>query len=228
MQVVSSSDLPEPRVGGVSRQESAEQPVRLAQKIKVWHLLIGLVVFSSLAVWQLRQNNITMLKLREAVVVADTETGDIDAVEPHLLRLGGFVLGHMNTSLAGPVELPGTYNKAVEAARKEAETSGTANGQVYKDAQVICENPNIPLTARAQCMQDYVLRNAPPGSDHKELVFPDKSLYSYNFRSPLWSLDWAGLFTSVSVLLASWVTMRTFRHWLEVAITRSLNSDPLE
>lgn len=157
-------------------------------------VLIGaLPILVALSIWLLRQNNLTMVELRQTVIKVDTETGDINKVEPHLVALGNYVLGHMNTDLGGPVELPGSYNTAVERAREKAEASGTASGEVYKKAQQRCENPNIPLTARAQCIQEYVLSNAAPGVDAKELEFPDKTLYSYSFAAPRWSADWAGL-----------------------------------
>ena len=201
---------------------------KIVQGVKIWHLVLLLSVLLPLTAWQLRLNNVRMVELRNEVVRVDSETGDINQVEPHLIALGNHVLNHMNTRLSGPIELPGSYNNAVEAARAEVEQSGTANGQVYRDAQDICERPTIPLTARAQCIQEYVLSNAVPGTDVKELVFPNKSLYSYNFSSPAISLDAAGILTFTTIILGLGVAAKVVLEFAIPFIRKSVANDPLE
>ena len=83
-----------------------------------------------------------------------------------------------------------------------------ADPQVYIDAQRICEDPNVVLTVRAQCIQDYVSANAPEGTDPEELEFPPKELYIYDFRSPSWSPDIAGWSIVISTVLAGVITGR--------------------
>ena len=170
----------------------------LHEKLRIWHFLILIIISVPLSGWLLRQNNLTMLELRDKVLQVDEETGDIAQIEPHIKELGNYILSHMNTN-TGLIYLPGAYNAEVERIRLEAEQSGSANGEIYAEAQRVCEDPNVLLTARAQCVQDYVIANAAPGTDAiTELRFPDVALFSYSFSSPRWSPDLAGL----SVLFA--------------------------
>lgn len=196
--------------------------------LRIRYVLMLFVLSVPLAAYLLRQNNLTMIELRETVLTVDEETGSIEEVQPHLIELGEYILSHMNTD-AGMIELPGSYNSEVERLRKRAERSGSANSRVYAQAQARCEDPNIPLTARAQCVQDYIVANAAPGTDPVlELELPDKALYSYSFSSPKWSADFAGfsvllsasLFTVLVILIAARVVMPFF--------SRMVENDPLE
>ena len=134
----------------------------------------------------------------------------------------------MNTRLAGPVELPGSYNAAVERERQAVAQSGTANGDVYRQAQAVCEKDSIPLTARAQCIQEYVISNAVPGTNVEELQFPNKALYSYNFSSPVLSLDIAGVFTIGALFFSAWLAVLLLHQYVLPRIRKSVDDDPLE
>lgn len=198
------------------------------EKIRIWQLLILLVILGSMSAWALRQNNLEMLILRDKVVAADIETGDIAKIAPYIEDLGSYVLGHMNASLGAPLELPGTYNIAVEEARKKVEQSGTANSAVYASAQTVCEQPNVLLTVRAQCIQDYVTTNAVPGTDVEELVFPPKELFSYSFISPLWSADFAGLSVLATAVAGLWVLTLIGVRVVAPRVNNWILKDPLE
>lgn len=170
-------------------------------KFKWWYFALAFLVTLPITAYLLRQNNLKMLELRDKVVAIDQKDGDIKKIEPALEELRDYVLTHMNASLPSPLELPGSFNVSVERARKKAEASGTANGDIYKQAQAQCERVEVPLSIRAECIQNYVTANAKPGSDVKPLDIPPKEQFVYNFVSPTWSFDHAGLMALVSSVL---------------------------
>lgn len=186
------------------------------------------ILFAGASVWLLRQNNLHMVHLRQEVIEIDAATGDINQVAPKLEELGNYVLNHMNTDMGSPLELPGTYNTAVEQIRKEVAASGSANSAVYAQAQQVCENPNVLLTVRAQCIQDYVTANAAPGTSVQNLEFPDKALYSYSFSSPTWSPDFAGFSVLITILSFIIVLLLLLSRALIPALSRWVDNDPLE
>ncbi|MDX1765859.1 MAG: hypothetical protein R3313_02810 [Candidatus Saccharimonadales bacterium] len=161
------------------------------RKIKAmdsWILVVLIVGFSALSIYGLRQNNLKMIELRDNLIAVDEADGDIDAA---LRELGDHITNHMNTRLNRPVELIHSYNRAVEAARADAEAS--TDSSIYRKAQQVCEDPSIPLTARAQCIQDYIDDNARPGENPQPLELPSKDFFTYDFAAPVWSFDLAGL-----------------------------------
>ena len=182
-----------------------------------------------LSAWLLRQNNLKMIELRDAVVLIDARTGDIKQIEPALLEFREFVLSHMNANLPNnkPLELPGSFNKAVDQARARASV-GDANQQVYQQAQAECEKLEIPLSVRAQCIQDYVLANAPAGEEPTLIEFPPKEQFSYNFISPRWSPDLAGLTVLISFFLGVVAVSKYLLDSVYPRITSSIQNDPLE
>lgn len=195
--------------------------------IKIWQLIIAVIILVPLSGYLLRQNNLRMLELRDKVVQIDQDTGDFEKVKPHLEKLGSYVMSHMNADL-DRLELPGLYNTAVERIRKEVARSGNVNSEIYRKAQQVCENPNVMLTVRAQCIQDYVTERAEPGTTVKQLEFPDKGLYTYSFASPEWSLDAAGL--SLLALVASALLLfgKLVRRFVFPGVNHWIDEDPLE
>ena len=200
----------------------------LFEKLKMWHFLVLFITSVPLTATLLRQNNLNAVQLRDDVLQVDEETGDIAKVAPVLEEYRRYVFNHMNTDL-GTIELPGTFNTAVEKLRLRAQQSGSANGEIYAEAQRECEDPNILLTARAQCVQDYVIANSAPGSDAiSEIDFPDKSLFSYSFASPRWSPDLAGfslLFSALSFTILSFLILT---RGIAPLLARVIDRDPLE
>jgi hypothetical protein len=186
------------------------------------------IITLPLAAYFLRQNNLGMVERRDDVIRIDQQTGDLSKVEPALNELRSYVLTHMNADLGAPVEFPGAYNKAVEEARRQAEGSGSANGEVYRRAQAACEDPSILLSARAQCIQDYVVDNAPPGSDAQALDFPPKELFSYSFLSPAWSFDLAGISVLLSLCVLAWLVYLVVTQLVIGKLADWVAADPLE
>ena len=161
--------------------------------------IIMLVFFGSLAVWQLRANNLKMLQLKQAVITADEQGGD---VEKALTDLRLFVYGHMNTRLRAPgsseppIQLINRYNQLVATEQARIANISSVSSDLYQRAQTECNKPEISLSVRNQCVKDYYVANGGGGSYIK---LPPKELYTYDFASPRWSPDLAG----ISVALAA-------------------------
>lgn len=171
----------------------------IIRHLNTWVIGVLIVIFGLVGAYALRQNNLKMVELRNSVLAIDQADGDIDTA---LRTLGDHIVNHMNTSMNRPVELVHSFNRDVETARKAAEAQ--TNSSIYKKAQASCELASIPLTARAQCIQDYVTKNVAPGENPEPLDLPSKEFYIYNWAAPLWSPDLAG-FSILAVFLLTLV-----------------------
>ncbi len=164
--------------------------------ISYWYFFAAFVVSLTIGVIALRNNNLQAIELREKVLQVDEEDGDVEAA---LRELREFVYSHMNADLAGgtgiqhPVQLVHRYERLRE---KEQTRVEKANESIYPRAQAICEQ-RIPASVsggpRVACIEDYVLQNGV-----KEKSIPD-ALYKFDFVSPRWSFDLAG----ISLLLSA-------------------------
>lgn len=157
--------------------------------ISGWYFLIIAVIFFSVAAFALRQNNLRMIELREAVFQADEAGEDI---EQPLRDLRRHVHGHMNTDLAAgdnpirpPIQLKHQYERLVEKERARSPQSES----LYEEAENHCEQrfPAGQLSnGRVQCVEKYITQNsAEPNKIPREL-------YQFDFYSPRWSPDLAG------------------------------------
>jgi preprotein translocase subunit SecF len=164
----------------------------------------------------LRNNNLRMVHLKEAVYAADKNGGDTAKA---LQNLQHYVTGHMNTKLATgsdtvypPIQLKYTYDRLVTA---ESERLATTNQQLYNDAQKYCESQNSSDFSgrnRVPCIQQYVKDHGQPLK-----TVPD-SLYKFDFVSPVWSPDLAGW--SVIATVISGLTLLSvviLRWWFKKA-----------
>lgn len=171
------------------------------KKPSLFLLIAGMLLFTLLSVYALRANNLKMLELKQAVYAADEQNGDI---EEALQNLRSFVNTHMNTTMRSkdasepPIQLVNQFNRYVAA--QQAKLASQDVNQVYRDAQARCESGSIPLTVRAQCIQEYVLAN---GGTTAQLTIPPKELYTFDFASPRWSPDMAG----ISLMMAAVFTV---------------------
>lgn len=176
-------------------------------------LIVALFVVAVLtSVLALRHNNLRAVELRQVVYSADQQAGD---VETALNDLRQYIYSHMNTNLRTsnsgnepPIQLASRFNKAIAAEQARIAALGGAN-QVYVDAQRECERSSLPLTSRAQCMQDYISAR---GQGASQLNLPPKELYTFDFASPLWSPDLAGFSILASITLGlvivAWIISR--------------------
>lgn len=163
----------------------------------LWFFLTGFIVFSVIAVFALRQNNLRAIELRDEVLRADQSKGD---VEEKLRELREFVYSHMNADLSSgtgvqqPVQLKYRYDRLVAQEQQRVEK---ANEAIYTKAQAACEQ-QLPSGfsggTRVACIEEYVLNNG-----EKEREIPDE-LYKFSFVSPRWSPDLAGWSIVVATL----------------------------
>lgn len=169
------------------------------------NLFLALFILSSLlAVYGLRQNNLTMVELRAAVFEADRQNGDINKA---LNDLREHVYSHMNTDLSSggnaikpPIQLRYTYERLSLAASQDSNQES-----LYTEAQNSCQQrypasvSTLYGSQRLACVQDYILSH---GGSAAVKIPP--ALYQFDFASPVWSPDAAGwgLFLAALFLLA--------------------------
>lgn len=162
----------------------------------------------------MRQNNLKMVELRNAVVVADEQGGDtagaIEALNQHVFR-------HMNTEIVRPIELVNAYNRqariAIEAANR------TSGRDIYAEATQVCERRGVPLASIAQCAADYAATNN-PGVGPGQIKLPDKNRFTYTFATPRWTPDLAGFSVLITGVLLVWVILRVIEYILVRLIIR--------
>jgi hypothetical protein len=158
--------------------------------IKPWYFLIVAVLFLGVAIHGLRQNNFKMIELREAVVKADQQNGDVEGA---LRKLRAHVHGHMNTNLASgdfairpPIQLKARYDRLASVEQKRI---AALNAEVTKKGEAVCAS-RFPASGynapRVACVQEYVSRHAVKVGGVPE------ELYKFDFVSPRWSPDLAG------------------------------------
>lgn len=187
--------------------------------VSYWYLLAAFIVTALVAVMALRQNNTTMIRLKDAVIAAD-EKGE--GIEEALEALRQHVYSHMNADLTSgdnaihpPVQLTKTYERLVGA---EQERVAAINKKVMDEAVAVCEQrfPAGQLRdGRVQCVQDYMTAH---GTDEDASV--PKELYQFDFVSPVWSPDLAGWSLLLSAVL---FMLLATRFSLEVWLRRQLD-----
>lgn len=183
--------------------------------VKPWYFLILFVLSTALSVYALRQNNLTMVNLRNDVYIADKTNGDVNGA---LKKLQTYVNSHMNTNLSSgpnspypPIQLEYTYERLQEAAAKQA---GQNNESLYTDAENYCQQqiPNgFSGRYRISCIEQYV------ESHGLQVANIPASLYEFNFLSPTWTPDLAGWSIVASALLLllfiiSFIAERWLKH----------------
>lgn len=173
-----------------------------SMKKKSLFVLLSLAIFFSiLSVISLRANNIQMLKLKEAVILADEQGVPI---EQPLTELRNFVFSHMNTQMRDqsstepPIQLVNRFNVYLAEQQEKLKQQGKPN--IYAEAQAQCERPNVSIVQRANCIQAYVVENSVPQA---EIKLPPKEFYTFDFASPTWTPDLAGISLVISIFLWS-------------------------
>ncbi len=165
------------------------------RKVSYYYLLIACLVSGLVTVLALRQNNLTALALRDKVLQVDKDNGD---TEKALKTLRSYVYSHMNTDLSSdtsvypPIQLKYRYDRLVAA--EKAKFDQTNTNTIYADAQKYCETTQPESfygAGRLGCIQSYIDTN-PATAAETPVSIPD-SLYKYDFASPLWSPDAAGI-----------------------------------
>lgn len=196
-----------------SKSQSFWRRVRL---VNVWFFLALGVLFSVISVYAMRQNNLTALRLRDAVIEADKNNSD---VETPLRELREYTYSHMNANLATgtgvqqPIQLKYRYDRLVEAEKARVES---ANGNIYTAAQAECEK-QFPAgqvgasgSGRITCIEQYVSANGVAENSIPE------DLYKFDFIAPVWSPDIAGFSLLIAVACFLLFVVRfTLEKWLK-------------
>ena len=185
--------------------------------ISPWYFLVLAVISGIISINALRQNNLTMVRLRDEVFKADQQNTDVETPLRHLRE---FVYAHTNTNLSSgsnavkpPIQLKYRYDRLIQA---EKDRVGAADSQIYTDAQRICEQQipgGVSGSGRVPCIQDYVSHRGV-----KEQAIPD-SLYKFDFVSPLWAPDLAGWSLLISVVgLMLFLVLYGLDRWLKAEL----------
>lgn len=178
------------------------------RQIKTWQLLIALVICALIAAFLLRQNNLQMVELRNAVLKADQDAGD---TKQALINLQNYVSQHMNTNLGDGVYLQYSYERAYTAAVEAAAKATNPNAKIYEQVELECRpvyERTQSFPAYTQCAHDRLAQLAPGQDALASLKTPSVDLYHFNFISPLISFDPAGLFVILTLLAALAIVVR--------------------
>lgn len=170
---------------------------RYLRHVHPWYFLVLTIIFGAISVVSLRHNNENMIKLRDAVYVADKNGGDVEGA---LRDLRSYIYSHMNTGLASgtdavypPIQLKYTYERLQAAQQQEL---GQNNGALYGQAQQTCNASGQTATAQQtiDCIQQY-------SAEHGvQLASIPDALYKFDFIATKWSPDiagWSLLFTGL-------------------------------
>lgn len=175
---------------------------------RTWVLLVVLAVGVASSVYFLRQNNLQMVELRNNVVKADEQGGDISGA---LEKLNEHVFHHMNTKIVRPIELVNTYNKQAALAIQAANQDNSRD--LYAEGTAQCERRGVPLSSIAQCISEYALNNN-AGGGPKEIILPDKNRFVYTFATARWTPDLAGFSVLITGVVLCWLAVRLIEYIL--------------
>jgi hypothetical protein len=175
------------------------------------------IIFAGIGVLALRANNQQMVKLRAAVFIADEKNSNIEAA---LKTLREYVFAHMNSNLSSgfsavkpPIQLKYHYER-LQAASKAA--YDTSNAAMLNDAEATCiaQYPGTVFSQpRLQCAKAYAAAHP-----ITQASIPDY-LYKFDFVSPPWTPDKAGLSLALSSLF---LLLFIIRYLSELAIRHQL------
>lgn len=168
------------------------------KRVKTWQLLIVLLLLAFVAATFLRLNNLGMVERREAVLSAD-ERGDKAAIERSLVALQHYVSSHMNASLQSGIYLEHEYQRDRDAALEAAAGAQNPNSSAYQQASVDCQarfqgGTDSFRNDYVQCVIERVAQLNQGEDPVAGLQLPRADMYHYNFVSPLWTPDFAGIF----------------------------------
>lgn len=184
--------------------------------ISYWYFVALFILGAIFAAYGLRQNNLRAIELREQVIEADKNDGDIEGA---LQELRQFTYSHMNAGLSSetgvypPVQLKYSYERAVA---KELERAERSNIDLYNEAQEYCEStiPQGTLGAgRIPCITSYIEENGSAAAQPKKVP---EDLYKFDFAAPRWSPDLAGWSIVVAALSLVLLVLRLLAQlWLK-------------
>lgn len=190
----------------------------------VWSFFVIALISGAISLNAYIGNSRESKRLYDNLIAVDAAGGDVEA---SLAELRGYMYSHMNTTIGGPtgvkppIQLKGSYDRLVAAENERVATAKASNATLYNTAQQVCEKqvPNgLSGRGRIPCIEEYVTKNAQP----EEAKSIPAALYQYDFSSPLWSPDTAGIFMLISglsffIFLMRWFTYQQARRHLKQA-----------
>lgn len=179
------------------------------KRVKLWQLIIILAILSLCTAFFLRQNNLRMVELRNAVLAADEDENS--DTQTALVQLQNYVSSHMNTSLGGGIYLQQTYQRAYAAAIQAAANATDPNAALYEQVELECREVytrTSSFPAYTQCAHDKLSTLLPGENALENLNLPSTDLYHYNFYSPVISFDLAGIFVILTGVVAILLLIR--------------------
>lgn len=189
--------------------------LRALRRAKTWQLLVVLIPLLFVSATFLRLNNLGMIERRDAVKVAD-EKGNQQDIKKKLTDLQHYVSTHMNASLDKGIVLENSYKRdraaAIEAATN-ATNASNPNSSVYQQASVECRERFQGGTASfrndyVQCVVARVQSLGQGQAASTDLKLPVSGNYRYNFSSPSFSFDFAGISILICGLLIGVIVFR--------------------
>ncbi len=168
------------------------------KKIKARYLLVLTLLFLVISLFALRANYEQMVSLRNALYSADKNNGNVSLA---LNNLQKYVTSHMNTNLSTgngsiypPIQLEYTYQRLQDQLSQQA---SSLNTNIYTQAEDYCQ-AKIPTgfsgRYRISCVEQYINTH---GLESQQIP---KSLYEFDFVTPLWSPDFAGWMTLTTAI----------------------------
>lgn len=180
-------------------------------KVRPLYIFIIAVFLLALGVIGMRENNLRMVELREQVLLADERN---ENVEKPLRELREHVHSHMNTDLSSgniaikpPIQLKSKYEQLV---KQEQQRVDRANREIKEKGERVCAErfPAGGLNiSRVDCVADYTRVNT---VEPREIP---SDLYKFDFISPTWSVDLAGLSLLGSLLFFAIFVTRLVVGW---------------
>lgn len=209
----------------MANKKSVHHWWRVLRFVKVWQLILVLLILGGASIELLRQNNLGMIERRNLVKMAD-EQGDTAKIETALRELQYYVSSHMNTGMGDKgLYLEKTYQRAYERSVQEGLKNDTSSRRLYDEADAQCQavfNKTYSFPAYTQCVAEKLAGKT--GSDPLNNTKPPSvDLYRYNFVSPAWTPDVAGITLAMAVLLAAILVGRILLVWLLRTLLRQRN-----
>lgn len=161
-------------------------------------LFVAFLVSFSITAYAYINNSKQSKVLYDRLIATDAAGGD---VEQALKDLRVFIYSHMNTTIGSPtgskppIQLRGTYGRLVTAEQGRVKQ---VNDDLYARAQKECERlipEGLSGRGRIECITNFVST-----STVKEQSIPE-GIYKYDFVSPYWSADVAGIGMVVTTIL---------------------------
>lgn len=186
--------------------------LRVAQQLQTWQLIVILVLMVFVSATLLRLNNLGMIERRSAVMTAD-KSGDPQQIETALSELQQYVTNHMNTDLGRGVYLVESYNRDSAKVLQQANDAANPNSAVYQQASVTCRDRfqggvESFRNDYVQCVLAEVNALSSGADPAGGIGLPKAELYRYDFVSPTWSFDLAGISVLLTTLLLVMIVLK--------------------